>query len=320
MRNTIIYPMQIPKIVNDRNSTHVAFIYGGMSAEREVSIMSSAGLINGLLESGYMVTPIDMGYDFAKVILPLKPDLVYNGLYGTYGEDGCVPGALEIMGLKYTHSGVLASAVAMNKIFSGLFFKDHGIKCANRKVIERNQNISSDPMPRPYVVKPINQGSSIGVIVVFEEDDFEFGDYDWAYGDTILVEDYIQGQEINVAVLCDKAIGALEIKPLKRRFYDYESKYQDNMTQHIMPANLSATAYQRVLDISIKAHTLIGCKSVSRVEFIYNAKEGENGEFYILEINTHPGMTPLSLVPEVCAYYGITFAQLVDKIAQDALK
>lgn len=320
MRKTIVHPTQTPKIVNDRNSTHVAFIYGGMSAEREVSIMSSKGLINGLLDSGYVVTPIDMGYDFASVILPLKPDLVYNGLYGTYGEDGCVPGTLEIMGLKYTHSGVLASAVSMNKIFSGLFFKDHGIKCATRKVIERNQNISSDPMPRPYVIKPVSEGSSIGVIVVFEEDDFKFKDYDWPHGDTILVEEYIPGQEINVAVLGDKAIGAIELKPLKRRFYDYDSKYQDNMTQHIMPANLSAVAYQKALDISIKAHKLIGCKSVSRVDFRYNPNEGKNGEFYILEINTHPGMTPLSLVPEICAYYGITFAQLVDKIAQDALK
>ncbi len=320
MRKTIVYPTLTPKIANDRNSTHIAFLYGGRSAEREVSIMSSTGLINALLDAGYVVTPIDKGYDFASVLLDIQPDLVYNGLYGTYGEDGCVPGALEIIGLKYTHSGVLASAIGLNKIFSGALFQSHGIKCANRKIVCRDQNITSDPMPRPYVIKPVSQGSSIGVIVVFEKDDFKFSDYDWAYGDTIIVEEYIPGQEINVAVLCDKAIGALEIKPLKRRFYDYESKYQDNMTQHIMPANISAMAYQKALDLSIKAHNLIGCKSVSRVEFIYNPNKGKDGEFYILEINTHPGMTPLSIVPEICAYYGITFPQLVDKIAQDALK
>ena len=319
MRKTEIQETIQPKIKNERSNTHVAFVYGGMSSERDVSLMSRDGIVKALLESGYVVTPVDMGYDFAEAILKIKPDLVYNGLYGTYGEDGCVPGSLEIMGIKYTHSNVLSSAVGMNKIFSGALFRDHNIQCAARKIINRRQNISVDPMPRPYVIKPVDQGSSIGVILVFPEDDFEFSDYDWAYGDAILVERYIPGQEIAVAVLGNKAIGAIELVPLKSRFYDYESKYQDNMTKHIMPANLSATAYQRVLELSLKAHELIGCKSVSRVDFRYNKEEGKDGEFYILEVNTHPGMTPLSLVPEICAYSGIGFNQLVDKIVQDAL-
>ncbi len=320
MRNTIVYPTQKPKIANDRNNIHVALIYGGMSAEREVSIMSSSGLMSALLENGYIVTPIDMGCDIANILLSLKPDIVYNGLYGPYGEDGCLPGTLEIMNLKYTHSGVLSSAIAMNKIFSGALFRESNIQCASRKIINRKQNISVDPMPRPYVIKPVNEGSSIGVIVVFIKDNFNFVDYEWQYGDTIIIEQYIPGQEIQVAVVGCEAIGAIEVRPLKRRFYDYDSKYQDNMTQHIMPADISTTAYQKVLKISKEVHELVGCKSVSRVDFRYNKNEGEDGTFYILEINTHPGMTPLSLVPEICAYHGITYNQLVDKIVQDALK
>lgn len=318
MRKTVINETRLPKIANDRNNTHVVLLYGGMSNEREVSLMSEPGLTTALLENGYKVTTIDMGFDFAEAILKLNPDIVYNGLYGTYGEDGCVPGTLEIIGIKYTHSDVLASSVGFNKIFSGALFRDHKIKCAKRKIVNKEENIATDPMPRPYVIKPINEGSSVGVIVVFEEDDFNFREYEWNYGSSIIVEEYIPGQEIQVAVLKDKAIGAIEVRPLKRRFYDYDSKYKENMTQHIMPAEVSESAYKKVLEIATQAHQLIGCKSVSRVDFRYNKEEGDDG-FYILEVNTHPGMTPLSLVPEICAYYGIFYNQLVDKIVQDAL-
>ncbi len=314
MRKTVIYPTQSSSVINDRNSIHVVFLYGGMSSEREVSLMSAPALIQGLLDSGYSVTPVDMGYDFANVVLPLQADIVYNGLYGTYGEDGCVPGLLEIMGIKYTHSGVLASAVGFNKIFSGRLFQNHGILCPKRKIIERQQNISGDPMPRPYVIKPVSEGSSIGVIIVFNEDEFNFKDYDWPYGDTIIVEEYIGGQEIFVAVLGDKAIGALEINILNQKFCDYDAKYKPDMAKHIMPANIPAEAYQRVLDIALKAHKLIGCKSISRTDFKY-----DKGEFYLLEINTHPGITALSSYPDICAHHGITISHIVDKLVQDAL-
>lgn len=318
MRNSEIGKIILPEIKNENNNVHVAFLYGGMSNEREVSLMSAPGLIKAISDNGYKVTPIDMGRDFACVIADIKPDIVYNGLYGTYGEDGCVPGALETMNIKYTHSGVLASAAGMNKMFSGAIFRDHQIKCPKRKIIHRNQNLTTDPMPRPYVIKPIDEGSSIGVLVIFAEDDFDFSQYQWEYGDQIIVEKYIPGQEIQVAVLGDKAIGAVEVRPLKRRFYDYDSKYKENMTQHIMPAEVSKDAYETVLKIAARAHKIIGCKSVSRVDFRYDKSEGAEG-FYILEVNTHPGMTPLSLVPEICAYYSISYNQLVNQIIQDAL-
>lgn len=318
MRSTVTGSTQQRYFDTPNSKIHVAFLYGGLSNEREVSMMSMPGLLEALLENGYKVTPIDMGNDIAIHLAQIKPDIVYNGLYGTYGEDGCLPGLLEIMGIKYTHSGVLSSSVGFNKIFSGALFRDHGIQCARRKVISKEEKIVTDPMPRPYVIKPISEGSSVGVILVFEEDDFNFADYKWEYGDQIIVEEYIPGQEIQVAMLGEKAIGAIEVRPLHRRFYDYDSKYKDNMTEHIMPAAISQEAYQRVLVLAEKAHKLIGCRSVSRVDFRYNQAQGVDG-LYILEVNTHPGMTPLSLVPEICAYAGITYNQLVNKIIQDAL-
>lgn len=296
---------------------HVAVLMGGMSSEREVSLSSGKGIVAALEALGYQVTSVDPGRDTAEVLARVKPDVVFNALHGPYGEDGCIPGLLEVMGIPYTHSGVLASALGMDKVKSRDIFMSNGIRCAEGKLVHKWENHKGDPMPRPYVAKPLYEGSSIGVEVVFEGDDFDFAKYTWPYGDSILVERYIPGREIQVAVLNDKAIGAIEIRP-KGRFYDYEAKYTEGKAEHIMPAPISKEAYEEVLAIGEKVHTILGCRSVSRVDFRYDDTPGGDGNFYILEINTHPGFTPLSLVPEIAAYNGITYAQLVDMLVKEA--
>ncbi len=319
-RKTVVYDTINPNIVNQNNNIHVAFVFGGMSKEREVSLLSKPGLLGAIHELGYKVTPIDMGCDIASHLESLKPDVVYNGLYGQYGEDGCLQGLLEIMGTKYTHSGLMTSAVGMDKVFSTDILVANGILCPDRIIIEKKDNIKSDPMSRPYVIKPKSEGSSVGVELIFPEDEFNFSEYKWEYGDSMLVERYIPGQEIQVAVLDGKAMGIVEIEPLKRRFYDYDTKYKDGMAQHHLPARINDDAYNYCLNLSEKIYKIFNCKSVARLDFRYNKDEGKNGKFYFLEINTHPGMTPLSLVPEICTYKGINFHSLVDKIIQDGLK
>lgn len=299
------------------NKKHIAVLMGGMSAEREVSLSTAKGVINALEGLGYKVSPVDVGRDVAEVLTKLKPDVVFNALHGPYGEDGCIQGMLEIMGIPYTHSGVLASSLGMDKVKSSNIFTQNGILCTFGKVIHKNDNIQSDPLPRPYVIKPLYEGSSIGVQLVFEGDNFNFSDYEWIYGDEVIVERYIPGKEIQVAVVGGKAIGVIEIRP-KGRFYDYEAKYTDGMAEHIMPAPIAKAAYDEALAMAEKAHHLLGCRSVSRADFRYDDTKGGDGKMYLLEINTHPGMTPLSLVPEIAAYYGISFAQLVEMLVQEA--
>ncbi len=296
-------------------SKYVVMLCGGMSAEREVSLMSAAGVGNALVENGYKVTKLDMGADVASILLELKPDVVFNCLHGTYGEDGCVPGLLDILHIPYTHSGVLASAIGFNKIKSREIFISNGISCAEAKTINKSDNIQSDPLPRPYVIKPISQGSSVGVIVIFEGDDFNFADYKFEYGDKIIVEKYIKGRELQVAVLNGKALDALEIKLLKNRFYDYESKYTEGFADHILPAQIEKNGYQEALKISEKVFDVIGCRGLVRVELIYSEEENKH---YVLEVNTHPGMTKLSLCPEIAAYNGISYAHLVKELVETA--
>ncbi len=319
MRVTKIYPTQQSMTKNYNNSIHVALLYGGMSSEREVSLMSAKDFESALLALGYTVTPVDVGNDIATVLYNLRPDVAFNGLYGTYGEDGCLPGMLEILNIKYTHSGVLSSAVGFNKEATYKIFQDCNLLCPDRKIINKHDNIKQDPMPRPYVIKPLSEGSSVGVRLVFKEDDFNFIDYEWKYGDRIIVEEYIPGKEIHTAVFAGKAIGSIEIVPLKNRFYDYETKYTDNMAKHIMPAPIDQEDYNQILYMAKQAHDAIGAKTLSRVDFRYNPHKAKD-RCYLLEINTHPGMTPLSLVPEVCAYHNITYQDIVNHLVQDALK
>lgn len=316
-RKTVLHPTLEPAKARTP-LLNIAVVMGGMSAEREVSLSSGKGVVEALLALGYRVTPIDMGNDIGEVLIRTAPHLVFNALHGTYGEDGCLPGMLEIMGIPYTHSGVLASSLGLDKPAAKALFMNYGIRCPRGKIIYRHEHHLHDPLPRPYVLKPLHEGSSIGVEVVFQEDPFSMKDYSWAYGDAMIAEHYVPGKEIQVAVLAGKAIGAIEIRP-KGRFYDYEAKYTPGKAEHIMPAPLTEAAYQEVAQLSEKAFHILGCKSVARVDFRYADTLEGDGQFYLLEVNTHPGMTPLSLVPEIAAYAGISFEMLIEKLVQDAL-
>ena len=301
-------------IASSHGKQHIALIYGGMSAEREVSKSSAKGIEKTLVEMGYQVTAIDMGADIAQVLAQIKPDVVFNALHGTYGEDGCLPGLLNIMRIPYTHSGVLSSALAFDKVKSKeMFFANH-LQQAKSVFVSSSMGYREDPLPRPYVIKPVNQGSSVGVELVFAEDDFQFADYKFPYGD-VLIEAYIQGREMQVAVLNGEALGALEIQLINKRFYDYEAKYTEGYTRHLMPAPIESAAYETLLGLAEKAYKVLGCNGMARVEFIY--QEAKN-EFFILEVNTHPGFTPLSICPEIANAVGITFPQLLEEMLASA--
>lgn len=299
---------------NKTGKKHIAVVCGGMSAEHKVSLASSKLIIESLIKLGYRVTSIDMGADIANALVKINPDVVFNCLHGTYGEDGCIAGLLNILRIPYTHSGVLASALGFNKVKSKELFAKYGLLTANQVIINKQDKIKHEPMPRPYVIKPINQGSSIGVEVIFEGDDFNFTNYNFPYGDEIIVERYIKGREMQVAVLNGKALGALELKFLKRRFYDYDTKYTEGLAQHILPADLSRDKYNELLNLAEKANTAIMAKGLTRVEFILDEKEN----FIILEINTQPGFTPESICPEIAAFAGISFDKLIEEVLSSA--
>ncbi|MCC8417206.1 MAG: D-alanine--D-alanine ligase [Rickettsia endosymbiont of Bryobia graminum] len=302
-------------LLSGKGEKHVALVGGGMSAEREVSLISSQEVGKALVEAGYKVTFIDMGVDIASKLLEIKPDVVYNCLHGTYGEDGCLPGLLNILRIPYTHSGVLASSLAFSKIHSKFWFIANNINTAKSIIVNKSDNIKNDPMPRPYVIKPLMQGSSIGVEVVFEEDDFNFANYDFPYGDQTLVEKYIKGREMQVALLNGKALGVLEIQLLKRRFYDYDTKYTDGFANHLCPAPIPKDVYDELLKESERIYQTMNCRGVARAEFIFDE---DNNELFALEINTHPGMTPLSIVLEIAAMKGMNFTLLVKEIVKTA--
>jgi len=294
---------------------HVAVLKGGLSAERDVSLTSGKAVEAALLALGYRCTPIDVTADIANQLAAVKPDVAFNALHGRYGEDGAIQGVLEFLKIPYTHSGVLASALAMDKPMAKKVFAHAGIRCAAGGVYRKGDILRGDVMPRPYVIKPLNEGSSVGVKIVHEKDKLDFDADNWPFGAMVLVEKYIPGREIQVAVLNDEALGAIEIRPLND-FYDYEAKYTDGKAQHLMPAPIAADKYDEVLMLALKAHQALGCRGLSRTDFRFN--EQGDGEFYILETNTQPGMTPLSLAPEIAAHAGISFNELVDRLVKGA--
>ena len=296
---------------------HVAVLMGGWSAEREVSLVSGGAVERALAQGGYRVTGIDVGRDLASELTEIRPDVVFNALHGRAGEDGCVQGLLEVMGLPYTHSGVLASALAMDKPAAKRLFKEAGLTCPEGRVMHRADVIRGAAGDPPYVIKPLNEGSSVGVHLVFGGDNLMPLNGDWPYGDRVLVEHYIPGREIQVAVMGARALGAIEIRP-KGRFYDYEAKYTEGQAAHYMPAPIHPDAYAEVLEIALTAHQALGCRGVTRADLRYDDTAGEPGRFYLLEINTQPGMTPLSLVPEIAADVGISFEQLVCWLVENA--
>jgi D-alanine-D-alanine ligase len=296
---------------------HVAVLLGGFSAEREVSLVSGQAVAKSLAEQGYRVSPVDVGRDLAGVLATIKPDVVFNALHGRFGEDGCVQGVLEMLGIPYTHSGVLASALAMHKPTAKRLFVGAGLPCAEGRVLPRDAVLNGAFTP-PFVIKPLNEGSSVGVRIIFDGDNLAPLDgANWPFGDEVLVERYIPGREIQVAVMGDRALGAIEIRP-RGRFYDYEAKYTAGRAVHLMPAPIHPDAYERALDISRLAHQTLGCRGVSRADLRYDDTAGEPGDFYLLEINTQPGMTPLSLVPEIAADVGIGFGALVRWLVESA--
>jgi D-alanine-D-alanine ligase len=287
---------------------HVAVLYGGWSAEREVSLSSGNACAKALAEGGYRVTPIDVGRDLAAVLAKVAPDVAFNALHGPYGEDGTVQGLLEVMGIPYTHSGVMASALAINKPFAKKVWAAHGLPLAEGRVVSHAEvRRSGVPLPKPYVR------------IVLEGDNYEpMSDTEWTWGEQVLIERYVPGREIQVAVMGDRVLGAIEIRP-KGRFYDYEAKYTDGKAVHLMPAPIPAEDYAEACRIALAAHQTLQCRGVTRSDLRYDdTKPGQKPRFALLEINTQPGMTPLSLVPEIAAHQGIGFAELVSWMVEDA--
>tara|TARA_B100001939_G_scaffold200279_1_gene172138 strand:- start:4474 stop:5388 length:915 start_codon:yes stop_codon:yes gene_type:complete len=297
---------------------HVAVLKGGWSAEREVSLVSGAAVAKALRAGGYKVTEIDVEPDIADVLADLKPDVVFNALHGRWGEDGCIQGILEILGLPYTHSGVTASAVAMDKILSKKLFRTVGIPCAEDRLVTREELFAADPLPRPFVVKPFNEGSSVGVVIV--QDGTNLSPQmpgPWQSCERLMVEQYIAGRELTVSVMGAQALAVTELRP-HEGFYDYDAKYKEGKTDHLLPAPLSETLTAEIMEMAEKAHEVLGCRGVSRADFRLEGKPDGDGVPYILEVNTQPGMTPLSLVPEQAAHVGIGFEELVCWMVEDA--
>ena len=297
---------------------NIAVLMGGWSAEREISLISGAAVAEAIRNLGHEVTPIDVERDIATVLDDLRPDIAFNALHGRFGEDGCMQGVLETLRIPYTHSGVLASALAMNKPAAIRVFTDAGLKCPRSTVVSRAEYCQGDVLPLPHVVKPMNEGSSVGVRIVQKGDNIDPNDIDsWQFGDYAMVEEYIPGREITVAVLNDKSIDALEIRP-RVGFYDYDAKYVAGGSAHIVPAPMHTDCYAHALEVAEIAHRTLGCRGVTRADFRYDDTAGEPGELYILEVNTQPGLTPTSLVPEIAGHRGMSFTDLVAWMLEDA--
>lgn len=300
---------------------HVAVLLGGFSSERPVSLSSGKACADALEAEGYQVTRVDVGRDISSVLADLKPDVAFNALHGPYGEDGTIQGVLEFLGIAYTHSGVLASALAMDKEQAKRVAKSVGIPVAESRVIDRFTIKNEHPMRPPYVVKPVNEGSSFGVVIVKEDQSHPpqlISSPEWNYGEKVMVERYIHGRELTCAVMGDVALGVCEIVPTGHSFYDYDSKYVPGGSKHEVPAKISLNIYQKIQTLALKAHQAIGCRGVSRSDFRYDDRHSENGEVVWLEINTQPGMTPTSLVPEIAAQAGHSFGELLSWMVEDA--
>ena len=296
---------------------HVAVLMGGWSSEREVSLVTGRDCAKALRDVGYRVTEVDVGRDVAQVLTKLKPDVAFNALHGTWGEDGCVQGLLEVLDIPYTHSGVRASAVAMHKAMAKDVFARAGIRCPEGQVMPTEAINAADPYERPYIVKPISEGSTCGVRIVKAGDNEPPVGTDWRYGDDALTEVFISGRELSCAVMDGRALGVVEIRP-NSGFYDYEAKYTEGKTEHVMPAPIDQRVYDEAMQMSALAHDVLGCRGVSRADLRYDDTAGEPGTLYLLEVNTQPGMTPLSLVPEIAAHQGMDFGALVGWMVEDA--
>jgi D-alanine-D-alanine ligase len=305
-----------------RKFNHVAVLLGGLSGERNVSLDSGAACAAALESVGYTVTRIDAGRDLPRRLAEVKPEVCFNALHGRWGEDGCVQGLLELMGIPYTHSGVLASALAMDKERAKAVMKTAGVPVAEGKVVRRSEAAKAHVLPRPYVLKPVREGSSLGVHIVREDHAHppqELNDPGWAFGEELLAERYIPGRELTCAVMGERVLGVTEIVPSETlRFYNYEAKYVEGGSTHLVPAPLKPNVYELVQKLTLTVHKALGCRGVSRADFRYDDSRAGAEELVCLEVNTQPGMTATSLVPELAAHAGLTFAELVSWMVEEA--
>lgn len=301
-------------------SKHVAVLMGGWSSERPVSLNSGNACAEALEAEGFRVTRVDVDRDIGEVLAKLKPDVAFNGLHGPFGEDGCVQGVLEVLAIPYTHSGVLASALAMNKPRAIDVMKAAGVPVCESVLVHRLKAAKAHAINPPYVIKPANEGSSFGVLIV--KDDAlgppqELYSDDWPYGDMVMVERFVAGRELTCAVRGDEPLDIIEIIT-EEAFYDYHAKYAKGGSNHLLPAELSPFVYQNIRMLALRAHQALGCRGVSRADFRYDDQKDGTGDLVCLEVNTQPGMTATSLVPEMAAYAGMDFRALVRWMVEDA--
>ena len=300
---------------------HVAVLMGGWSSEREVSLRSGEACAKALEGEGFRVTRVDVTRDIGRVLSDLRPDVALNALHGPAGEDGTIQGVLEVLRIPYTHSGVLASALAMNKQMAKTVMAAAGIPVPAGKVVHRLEAARAHALPPPYVLKPIAEGSSYGVFIVNEGDPAPpaaLAAPDWAYGDLLLAEPFIAGRELTCAVMGDRALDVIDIRAADGGWYDYTAKYSKGGSIHILPADLKGNIYQQVQELALRAHKALGCRGVSRADFRYDDRPDGSGALVVLEVNTQPGMTETSLVPEMAAYAGLSFGGLVRWMVEDA--
>ena len=300
---------------------HVAVLMGGLSSERSVSLRSGEACAQALEGEGYRVTRVDVGHDVAEVLTRIAPDAALNALHGPGGEDGVIQGVLETLRIPYSHSGVLASALASHKDKAKIIMAAAGVPVPEGKVVSRFEAAKAHVLPPPYVLKPVSEGSSYGVFIVKEgcsHPPQELLRPDWTHGDMMLAEKFIAGREFTCAVMGDRALDVIEIKTVSSDWYDFSSKYAPGGSIHELPAKVKGNIYQNVQELALKAHMALGCRGVSRTDFRYDDRPEGTGELVVLEVNTQPGMTETSLAPEMAAYAGISFGELVRWMVEDA--
>jgi D-alanine-D-alanine ligase len=305
-----------------REFTHVAVLMGGWSAEREVSLNSGKACAEALEGEGYQVTCIDVDRKLPERLREVKPDVCFNALHGRGGEDGTVQGILETLEIPYTHSGILTSALAMDKAKAKIILAEAGVPVAEHLIVPRLDAARQHAMTPPYVIKPVAEGSSVGVFIIREDyahPPQELTSADWGFADEVMVERYVAGRELTCAVMGDRPLGVIEILPAEGlAFYDYQAKYAQGGSRHVLPAEISPNIYELVQKLSLMAHRALGCRGVSRTDFRFDDRPRGTGELICLEVNTQPGMTATSLVPELASHSGLTFGELVRWIVEDA--
>ncbi|MFZ9469513.1 MAG: D-alanine--D-alanine ligase [Rickettsiales bacterium] len=303
----------------------IAVLCGGWNSESEVSMRSGSGVFDALINLGYDAVKINFTRNIYQDLMTHKVDLVFNALHGKFGEDGKIQGLLDILDIPYTHSGLLASAICMDKVLTRKICSQSNILSPKYEILRQNEQQDNlekiQQFEKPFVIKPISEGSSVGVEVIMPNHKFNISDYNWQYGNELILEKYIAGQEIHVGIMNGKALGAIEVRP-HGLFYDYNCKYTRGMSDYIMPAEISEEKYEEVLKLAEICYETVGCRGVARVDFILNNKKIEDFEpdnqFYLLEVNTHPGFTPTSLLPKIAKYVGISFEEIVEFLIDNA--